>query len=191
MNFTRNSRKFVNFYEFFGEIYTIFKNLIKFFVKKFRAIYFLCCLVCENALKSCENLQERRLNYEKFNHKVIWGGAFSLVVSVAAAFALSACGGGDEFSPSNDEEKKDLATIKEKYPDAKFLSYEAAKKELGSTSSRNFKECILGKGGDDIHYFAKMPNGEIKILEVYVEEPQVREKSLDSLKKQKIVCFMD
>ena len=128
---------------------------------------------------------------KKFNHKSFnGGGAFSLVVSVAAAFVLSACG-GDEFKPSNDEEKKDLATIKEKYPDAKFLSYETAKKELGSTSSRNFKECILGKGGDDVHYFAKMPNGEIKILEVYVEEPQVREKSLESLKRQKMACFVD
>ena len=114
-----------------------------------------------------------------------------IALATMSLVAFSACGGGDEFKPSNDEEKKDFALVKEKYPDAKFLSYEAAKKELGSTSSRNFKECILGKGGDDIHYFVKMPNGEIKILEVYEQEPQVREKSLESLKRQKMACFVD
>ena len=96
---------------------------------------------------------------------------------IGAGLFLSACGGGDEFKPSSDEEKKDFALVKEKYPDAKFLSYEVAKKELGSTSSRDFRECILGSSGRDYYYFAKMPNGEVKILEVYIQEPQVKRKT--------------
>ena len=104
---------------------------------------------------------------------------------------LFACGGSDEFKPSNDTEKAEFALVKAKYSDAKFLSYEAAKKELGSTSSRNFKECILGVGGDDTYYFAKMPNGEIKILESYEKKQEVVEKPLDKLKFQKAECFMD
>lgn len=114
-----------------------------------------------------------------------------IALATMSLVVFSACGGGDEFKPSNDEEKKDLATIKEKYPDAKFLSYEAAKKELGSTSSRNFKECILGVDGKDTYYFAKMPNGEIKILESYEKKQEVVEKPLDKLKFQKAECFMD
>ena len=110
---------------------------------------------------------------------------------IGAGLFLSACGGGDEFKPSSDEEKKDFALVKEKYPDAKFLSYEVAKKELGSTSSRDFRECILGRSGRDYYYFAKMPNGEVKILEVYIQEPQVREKSLIDLRNQKTECFKD
>ena len=109
---------------------------------------------------------------------------------IGAGLFLSACG-GDEFKPSSDEEKKDFALVKEKYPDAKFLSYEVAKKELDSTSSRDFRECILGSSGRDYYYFAKMPNGEVKILEVYIQEPQVREKSLIDLRNQKTECFKD
>ena len=102
--------------------------------------------------------------------------------------AFSACG-GDEFKPSNDEEKKDFALVKEKYPDAKFLSYEAAKKELGSTSSRNFKECLKGNT-----YFAKLPSGEIKISKVYVLDSgdfEVEEVSLEDLKRRMTACFRD
>ena len=51
------------------------------------------------------------------------GGFYSLVVSVAAAFMLTACG-GDEFKPSGEAEKKALALVKEKYPDYKILSYD-------------------------------------------------------------------
>ena len=115
--------------------------------------------------------------------------AVAVGVFAASAFMLSACGGG-EFEPSNDEEKQDLAVIKGAHPDAKILSYDAAKKELDSTSSRDFKKCITSNG-EDMHYFAKMPSGEIKVFEVYNQEPQLREKPLKNLKQQKIACFED
>lgn len=108
---------------------------------------------------------------------------------IGASLLFSACGSSDEFKPSNDEEKKDFALVKEKYPDAKFLSYEAAKKELGSTSSRDFKECLKGNT-----YFAKLPNGEIKISKVYILDSgdfEVREVLLNDLKSRLTACFKD
>lgn len=104
-------------------------------------------------------------------------------------FALSGCGDSGEFKPSDDEEKKDFALVKEKYSDAKFLSYKAAKKELGSTSSRDFKECLKGNT-----YFAKLPNGEIKISKVYILDDNslsVKEIELKDLKFKKAECFSD
>ena len=108
---------------------------------------------------------------------------------IGAGLFLSACGGGDEFKPSSDTEKAEFALVKAKYPDAKFLSYEVAKKELGSTSSRNFKECLKSNT-----YFAKLPNGEIKISKVYVLDSgdfEVEEVSFKDLKRRMIACFED
>ena len=77
------------------------------------------------------------------------GGAFSLVVSVTAAFALSACGGGDEFSPSSDAEKKALSMAKEKYPDTKFLGYDF----MADKVLTKLEPCqIHKKGNDEIIY---------------------------------------
>ena len=118
----------------------------------------MCCLVCENALKWCEILQERRLNYEKFNHKVIWGGAFSLVVSVAAAFALSACGGG---------ESKAEAFVKKEYPNAKILSFSEIQKEFGLKN----KECLSEKNNVFLktYHFVKS-DSEVEVLEVWTDD---------------------
>ena len=43
---------------------------------------------------------------------------------IGAGLFLSACGGGDEFKPSSEAEKKAVALVKEKYPDYKILSYD-------------------------------------------------------------------
>ena len=69
------------------------------------------------------------------------GGAFSLVVSVAAAFALNACGGGNEFSPSSEAEKKAVALIKEKYPDYKILSYDLMATNW-ETKGETLRKCL-------------------------------------------------
>ena len=47
---------------------------------------------------------------------------------IGAGLFFSACGSSDEFKPSNDNEKKAVALVKEKYPDYKILSYETIEK---------------------------------------------------------------
>ena len=81
-------------------------------------------------------------------------GAFSLVVSVAAAFVLSACGGG---------ESKAEAYVKEKYPNAKILSFSEIQKEFGVKN----KECLVKKGDflTNAYVFIE-ENGKFKIVAV-------------------------
>ena len=98
------------------------------------------------------------MNYEKFNHKVIWGGAFSLVVSVAAAFVLSAC------SESKEDRLVRLATkaLKAEYPNAELVSFEVAQKEYGLKSKECFIRDRFGGKLTEFYSFAKVDN------EIYV-----------------------
>ena len=49
-----------------------------------------------------------------------------IALSTMSLVAFSACGGGggDEFKPSGEAEKKALALVKEKYPDYNIFSYD-------------------------------------------------------------------
>ena len=79
--------------------------------------------------------------------------AVAVSVFAASAFVLSACGGGDEFSPSSDAEKKALSMAKEKYPDAKFLGYDfMADKVLVDSKMCHFHK----KNSDEaVHFYSK------------------------------------
>ena len=86
---------------------------------------------------------------------------------IGAGLFLSACGGGDEFKPSSEAEKKAVNLIKRKSADAKILSFSVAQKEFGLKD----RECLKSKGTMDIDdvidiYFVKLPNGEIQVREV-------------------------
>ena len=83
-----------------------------------------------------------------------FGGAFSLVVSVAAAFVLSACGGG---------ESKAETFVKKEYPDAKILNFSEIQKEFGVKN----KECLVKKGDflTNTYVFIE-ENGKFKIVAV-------------------------
>ena len=83
-----------------------------------------------------------------------FGGAFSLVVSVAAAFVLSACGGG---------ESKAETFVKKEYPDAKILNFSEIQKEFGVKN----KECLVKKGDflTNAYVFIE-ENGKFKIVAV-------------------------
>ena len=69
--------------------------------------------------------------------------------------AFSACGGGDEAE----------ALIKKEYPNAKVLSFDEAKKEVGLTDKECLKIKISG-GGYSYYHFVKI-NDEIKFVDVY------------------------
>ena len=76
-----------------------------------------------------------------------------VALTTLAAFSLTACGGGDEFSPSSDAEKKALSMAKEKYPDTKFLGYDfMADKVLVDSKMCHFHK----KNSDEaVHFYSK------------------------------------
>ncbi len=60
---------------------------------------------------------------------------------IGAGLFLSACGGGDEFKPSSEAEKKAVVLVKEKYPDYKILSYDFYAKAY-ETSAKAYRKCL-------------------------------------------------
>lgn len=97
---------------------------------------------------------------------------------------FSACGG--------DSTSKAEAFVKEKYPDAKILSYDETKKELGVIN----KECLNQKY--DVHtatfITTKTPNAEIEILEIWTDNKNgammVRHThSIEQFKAKNPKCF--
>ena len=96
---------------------------------------------------------------------------------IGAGLFLSACGGGDEFKPSSEAEKKVVNLIKNKSADAKILSFSVAQKEFGLKD----RECL--KNVKDIngyetyvngfmydYLFIKLSNGEIQVREVSIND---------------------
>ena len=77
---------------------------------------------------------------------------------IGAGLFFSGCGG--------DSTSKAEAVVKKKYPDAKILNYDEAKKELGVTTE--FKKCF-DKIPNDVDFttyvFAKLDN-EVKVYEI-------------------------
>ncbi len=104
---------------------------------------------------------------------------------IGAGLFLSACGGGDE--------SKVESLIKEKYPNAKILSFDEAKKELGLTN----KECLnIKKEGwiSAATRFVKMADGQFMVLSVLVDSNGKlsmvdKEYTLDMFKQLKPNCF--
>lgn len=77
---------------------------------------------------------------------------------IGAGLFLSACGGGDEFKPSSEAEKKAVALAKEKYPNTKFLSYEYMNKEILVSSLQSCQ--IANKNSDTaIYLYSKSDTG--------------------------------
>ena len=81
---------------------------------------------------------------------------------IGAGLFFSGCGG--------DSTSKAEAVVKKKYPDAKILNYDEAKKELGVTTE--FKKCFdkipeVDFNGVDFttYVFAKLDN-EVKVYEI-------------------------
>ena len=97
--------------------------------------------------------------------------------------AFSACGGGDEAE----------ALIKKEYPNAKILSFDEAKKEVGLTDKECFKE--VGKRNIYFYYYFVKLDNEIKAISVTFSsednKPSMagRIYSLDILKDLKPDCF--
>lgn len=88
---------------------------------------------------------------------------WTLSLGVAVAFMLTACGGG---SPKIDS--KDLALIKEKYPNSQILSYAEAEKELDKVGLKptnvSVQKCF--EKNYTSSYFIKTADNEIKVVKV-------------------------
>ena len=87
-------------------------------------------------------------------------GAMALT---AFAFMFIACGG--------DARSKAESYIKEKYPDAKILSFSEIQKEFGLKD----KECLNTKKGSAslstyTYHFVKMADGQLEVLYVMTDE---------------------
>ena len=120
------------------------------------------------------------------------GGAFSLVVSVAAAFVLSAC------SESSEDRLTRLAkkALKEKSPSAELLSFEQAQTEFGVKS----KECLTKQKRDfgiemtRLYAFVKV-DGETKVVAIDIKNKKDESRvmsgfeSVESFKKNFANCF--
>ena len=102
---------------------------------------------------------------------------------IGAGLFLSACGGGDARSKAE-------SFIKQKYPDAKILSFSEIQKEFGLKD----KECLdLKKGSASVttstYHFVKMSNGELSILMIMTDDKNGvsivdKEYTLDSFKER-------
>ena len=102
---------------------------------------------------------------------------------IGAGLFLSACGGGDARSKAE-------SFIKQKYPDAKILSFSEIQKEFGLKD----KECLdLKKGSASVttstYHFVKISNGELSILMIMTDNKNGvsivdKEYTLDSFKER-------
>ena len=102
---------------------------------------------------------------------------------IGAGLFLSACGGGDARSKAE-------SFIKQKYPDAKILSFSEIQKEFGLKD----KECLdLKKGSASVttstYHFVKMSGGELSILMIMTDDKNGasivdKEYTLDSFKER-------
>ena len=102
---------------------------------------------------------------------------------IGAGLFLSACGGGDARSKAE-------SFIKQKYPDAKILSFSEIQKEFGLKD----KECLdLKKGSASVttstYHFVKMSDGELSILMIMTDDKNGvsivdKEYTLDSFKER-------
>ena len=102
---------------------------------------------------------------------------------IGAGLFLSACGGGDARSKAE-------SFIKQKYPDAKILSFSEIQKEFGLKD----KECLnLKKGSASVttstYHFVKMSSGELSILMIMTDDKNGasivdKEYTLDSFKER-------
>ena len=104
---------------------------------------------------------------------------------IGAGLFLSACGG--------DSTSKAEKFVKEKYPDAKILSFSEIQKEFGLKN----KECLAKNGGvfTTTHHFLKTPSGELVILSVMTDNKNgassIRDtySSVDNFKNWNSSCF--
>ena len=102
---------------------------------------------------------------------------------IGAGLFLSACGSGDARSKAE-------SFIKQKYPDAKILSFSEIQKEFGLKD----KECLnLKKGSASVttstYHFVKMSSGELSILMIMTDDKNGasivdKEYTLDSFKER-------
>ena len=106
---------------------------------------------------------------------------------IGAGLFLSACGGD---SPKIDD--KVSALLKEKYPDAKILSFSEIQKEFGIKN----KEYLKNSGVfTTTHHFLKTPSGELVILTVMTDNKNgassIRDtySSVDNFKNWNSSCF--
>ena len=107
---------------------------------------------------------------------------------IGAGLFLSACGGD---SPKIDG--KVSALLKEKYPDAKILSFSEIQKEFGLKN----KECLAKNSGvfTTTHHFLKTPSGELVILSVMTDNKNGASRigdtysSVDNFKNWNPNCF--
>ena len=110
---------------------------------------------------------------------------WTLSLGVAVAFMLTACGGGGDDAA--------VSLIKKEYPNAKILSFDEAKKEVGLTDKECFKE--VGKRNIYFYYYFVKLDNEIKAISVTFSsednKPSMagRIYSLDILKDLKPDCF--
>lgn len=101
---------------------------------------------------------------------------------IGAGLFLSACGG--------DSTSKAEKFVKEKYPDAKILSFSEIQKEFGLKD----KECLNDKNNifATTYHFISV-NGEIKILEIWTDDKGNSKLnstlSADNIKAKKADCF--
>ena len=95
---------------------------------------------------------------------------------IGAGLFLSACGGGDEFKPSSEAEKKVVNLIKNKSADAKILSFSVAQKEFGLKDRECLKNVKDINGYENFngfmydYWFIKLSNGEIQVREVSIND---------------------
>ncbi len=104
---------------------------------------------------------------------------------IGAGLFLSACGG--------DSTSKAEKFVKEKYPDAKILSFSEIQKEFGLKN----KECLAKNSGvfTTTHHFLKTPSGELVILSVMTDNKNGASRigdtysSVDNFKNWNPNCF--
>ena len=114
--------------------------------------------------------------------------AVAASVFAASAFMLSACGGG---SPKIDN--KDLALIKEKYPNSQILSYAEAEKELDAFGNKpkniTIEKCF--KKHYPNSYFVKMSDGKVVAITIS-NSSEIDEKSIEgfAFTNNFDICFL-
>ena len=119
---------------------------------------------------------------------------------IGAGLFLSACGGGDEFKPSSETEKKVVNLIKNKSADAKILSFSVAQKEFGLKDRECLKNVKDINGYENVngfmydYLFIKLSNGEIQVREVSINDKTnggilSDTYTLEQIKAKKADCF--